>query len=63
MTKEERVKQLKVCGQTIIDRAEDFIGDNNFVMGYKIIIEIEPAAIPEIILEKKIFPHKVADIK
>ncbi len=57
----ERVQQLKAIGQEIIDRAEDLIGDNSFVTGYEITINLFPCEVPEIVLKKRIFPHKVAD--
>ncbi len=57
----ERVNQLKAIGQEIIDRAEDLIGDNSFVTGYEITINLFPCEAPEIVLQKRIFPHKVAD--
>ena len=63
MKKEQRVEELKAIGQTIIDRAEDLIGDNSFVTGYTITITLNPHEVAEIVLRKSIFPHKVMDIK
>ena len=61
MKKENRAEQLKAIAQTIIDRAEDLIGDNSFVTGYEITISIAPDEVPEIVLKKRIFPHKAMD--
>ena len=61
MTKGDRVQQLKACGQEIIDRAEDLIGDNSFVTGYEIKISIFPGEVPEIELRKQIIPYKAMD--
>lgn len=57
----KRVEQLKACAQTIIDRAEDIIGEYEFSQGYTVIIEIPCKEPPAIYAEKKFISRKVID--
>lgn len=55
-SREERVAQLKVCANEIIDRAEELIGDNEYSAGYTISIELYPQEAPTVRLDRKIIP-------
>lgn len=61
MAREERVAQLKACAQTIIDRAEDIIGEYEFSQGYTVTISIPCNEFPQIIAEKRFVSKKVID--
>ena len=45
-TKENRITELKVAGQMIIDKAEEIIGSNELCQGHKITIELLPDKAP-----------------
>ncbi len=59
--REKRVEQLKACAQTIIDRAEDIIGEYEFSQGYTVEISIPCKGFPQIITEKRFISEKVID--
>lgn len=61
MTREQRVAQLKACAQTIIDQAEDIIGEYEFSQGYTVTIEIPCKEFPRIVAEKQFISKKVID--
>ena len=61
MNRIDRVNELKAVAQSIIDMAEDLIGDNSYATGYEIIINMFPHNVPEIVLKKSIFPKRLIE--
>ena len=59
--REKRIEQLKACGQTIIDRAEDIIGDYDGAIHYTVTIDIPFHEAPAITTEKQFISQKVID--
>lgn len=58
MTREDFVKQVKVCGQSIIDNAESIYNNFRFsTEGVKIMIEISSMCVPEITVVNKFMPE------
>ena len=51
--KAKLIKDVKTIGQTIIDKAEDIVGDWEQVQEYKIIAEIGTYCVPNITIEKR----------
>lgn len=59
--REKRIKQLKACGQTIIDRAEDIIGEYDMSIDFRVTIEIPCQAFPVIRAEKTFYSKEAID--
>lgn len=59
--REKRIEQLKACAQTIIDQAEDIIGEYEFSQGYSVTIELPCKDVPTIRAEKQFISRKVID--
>lgn len=59
MNREDYVQQIKACGQSIIDNAEQIY--NNFQYptdGIQVVIEIDPRCVPVITAIKKFIPEQ-----
>ena len=59
--REKRIEQLKASAQTIIDNAEDIIGEYDFSMHYTVTIDIPCHEAPVIIMEKQFMSRKMID--
>ena len=58
MTREEFVKQIKACGQSVIDNAEKIYNSFEYpTCGVRITIDIDNRSIPEIEVNKKFLPE------
>ena len=55
--KEERIQQLKDCGQTIIDNADSIYGNYGLPQGLKVIIDMPVKGLPTITLERNFAPE------
>ena len=51
-SREERIKQLKDCGQSIIDNAENIVADFKYPSGINVTIEIRPHEVPIITTQR-----------
>ena len=60
-SREERIKQLKDCGQSIIDNAERIASDFKYPIGVKVIIDIQPHEVPTITAERNFYAEKFID--
>lgn len=58
-TREERLKQLKRIGQTIIDNAESILGTEEFRTGLIITATLNPKEVPELKIERTFIPEGV----
>ena len=52
MTREERIQQIKDCGQTIIDKAESIYGDYGIPTSLTVTIEMSPGEFPVITVNR-----------
>ena len=52
--RDDLVKDIKAMGQTIIDRAEDIVGDWTDATGYTINCEVSIGSLPTVSWEKSI---------
>lgn len=59
--KEQRVKQLKACCETIIDNAEAIIYGYEHQIGWKIVIDIKCGELPTIKVETELISDKIAE--
>ena len=57
MTQEEVVERVKTLGQEVIDRADDLVGDINWMYGIKIILEVDVSGIPTIEARRYLHPR------
>lgn len=55
--KEERIQQIKDCGQSIINNADSIYGNYEFPQGLKIIIDMPIKGAPTITLERNFAPE------
>lgn len=55
--REERIQQIKDCGQSIIDNAESIYGNYDFPQGLKIIVSLEMNEVPKITTVKSFIPE------
>lgn len=55
--KEEKVQQLKECGQSIIDNAESIYGNYGLPQGLKVTIDMPVNGSPTITLERHFAPE------
>lgn len=60
-SKEQRVRQLKACCETIIDNAEAIIEGHELQVGWKIIIDIPCGTHPTIKVETEFLSHKIME--
>lgn len=58
-TKEDRLKQIKQIGQSIIDNAESILGKEPYRTGLTITATLNPHKVPEIIVERHFIPEGV----
>ena len=54
-SREERIQQIKDCGQSIIDNAETIVGDFEYPIGTKITIDIPMQEVPTIRAERSFY--------
>ena len=59
--REERIKQLKSCGQSIIDNAEKIVSDVRYPLNTKIIIDMKPNEMPIIVYERSFIPESLLE--
>lgn len=52
MTKEERIQQIKDCGQTIIDKAEDIYGNYECPTDLEVVIKFGVNEFPSITVKR-----------
>ena len=57
MTQEELVKAVKTLGQEVIDRAEDLVGDIDWMYGLKIILEVDVYGRPTLEVRRYLHPR------
>ena len=55
MTREERIQQIKDCGQTIIDKAESIYGDYDFPTSLTVTIEMPISGFPTITVKREFY--------
>jgi hypothetical protein len=55
MTREERIQQIKDCGQTIIDKAESIYGDYDFPTSLTVTIEMSMREFPTITVKREFY--------
>lgn len=60
-SREERIREMKECGQSIIDNAERIYGDYKYPQGMKIIIELDANKLPSIQVIKNFHPEGLID--
>ena len=56
-TKEQRIQQIKACGQSIIDNAESIFGDYKYSTDLKIIVDLPCREHPTIQAVKSFVPE------
>ena len=61
MTKEERIQQIKACGQTIIDEAEKIYGDFPYQTDLEIVIRLASKEFPVISVRQDFFSQTMLD--
>ena len=61
MTREERIQQIRDCGQSIMDKAETIYGDYEFSRDLEIVVTMEINQIPEITVKRKFIPEAMFD--
>lgn len=59
--KEKRIAQLKACAQTIIDQAEEIIGDYEYSQSWQIVIDFPCRELPTIKVENRFISRKMID--
>lgn len=59
--RERRVKQLKACAESILDMAEDIIGDEGLAIDWKITIDIKCNQVPEIIVKRSVTTERILE--
>lgn len=57
MTREEVVEKVKLLGQEVIDRADDLVGDINWMYGIKVILEVDVHGIPTLEARRYLHPR------
>lgn len=57
MTHKEVVERVKTLGQEVIDRAEDLVGNTNWMYGIKITLEVDAFGIPTIEARRYMYPR------
>ena len=57
MTREEVVEKVKLLGQEVIDRADDLVGDINWMYGIKIILEVDVHGRPTLEARRYLHPR------
>jgi hypothetical protein len=57
MTREEVVEKVKLLGQEVIDRADDLVGDIDWMYGLKIILEVDVYGRPTIEARRYMHPR------
>lgn len=58
MKREDFVKQVKACGQSVIDNAEKIFNSFQWsTKGVEIVIEVDDRCIPTITVVKKFYPE------
>lgn len=58
---EERIQQIKDCGQSVIDNAESIYGAYKYPQGVKITINLPCDAMPGITVEKEFTPEGIVE--
>ena len=61
MTKEQRIQQIKDCGQTIIDKAESIYDDYEFLTNLQIVIDVPCKEIPTISVKREFYSKIMLD--
>lgn len=59
--REERIKQLKSCGQSIIDNAEIIVSDVRYPLNTKIIIDMKANEMPIIVYERSFISESLLE--
>lgn len=59
--REERIKQLKSCGQSIIDNAEKIVSDVRYPLNTKIIIDMKANEMPIIVYERSFISESLLE--
>ena len=57
MTHEEVVERVKTLGQEVIDRADDLVGDIEWMYGIKITLEVDVYGIPTLEARRYLHPR------
>ena len=61
ITREQRIQQIKDCGQTIIDKAESIYGDYECPTNLHIVINMEVREIPTIEVKREFLSKIMID--
>lgn len=61
ISKEERIRHIQACGETIKDIAETIVNSYEYNMGYDINIHIEPRELPVLTVTQSIVSQKMID--
>ena len=61
MTREERIQQIKDCGQSIIDKAESIYGDYGYPTNLTITITMETRDLPTITVNREFYSKIMID--
>ena len=59
--KDRRIQQIKDCGQTIIDKAEEIYGDFECQTSLRIIITMECKEVPTINVDRQFYSRLMLD--
>ena len=60
--REERIAQLKACAESIINNAEDIIGNADNPVDWKITIDIQCQEFPTVKVERHFIPQELMDL-
>lgn len=60
--KKELISQVKILGQEIIDRAEEFVGNNDVRTSFEIKLKFEQQCVPEIEYKSTHMSRKIMDV-
>ena len=60
-SREERIQQIKDCGQSLIDNAESIVADFRYPGGMKVTIDIAINKIPTITAERCFYAESFID--
>lgn len=63
MTREERIQQIKDCGQSIIDNAESIYGDYECPANLEIVVTMNILEFPKITVKRDFFSEIMVNRK
>lgn len=60
-SREDRIQQIRECGQAIIDNAESIYGSMKYPQGLSIVIEMQVNELPVIAYKRNFLPDGTID--